>query len=179
RRGDLEKIGMPVGGLCAGQLYLGGDGRLWHWDIFNQRIATGAEHYAKPLVPSSPFAQGFALRITSLGKSQVKALDQTHWHDVSFLGEYPIGYVEYRDPDSPVKVKLEAFSPFIPLNLEDSSLPTTILEFTTENRSADAVEVELAGWLQNAVCLYSAQNREGFLRNRLVRKRGFMLLECS
>jgi len=179
RGADLEKIGMPVGGICAGQVYLGGNGRLWHWDIFNQHVGTGSEHYAKPLAPSAPFAQGFALRVTSQGQSQIKALDQAHWQDLSFTGEYPMGYVEYRDPDSPVSVKLEAFSPFIPLNVDDSSLPATILEFTTENRSLAPVEVELAGWLQNAVCLYSSQNREGSLRNRLVRKHGFVLLECS
>ena len=38
---DTKLVGMPVGGLCTGQLYLGGDGKLWHWDIFNQVIGTG------------------------------------------------------------------------------------------------------------------------------------------
>ena len=36
--GDLRFIGMPVGGLCTGTLYLGGDGRLWLWNIFNKDV---------------------------------------------------------------------------------------------------------------------------------------------
>ena len=41
------------------------------------------------------------------------------------------------------------------------------------------IEVELAGWLENAVCLHSAQAREGLRRNCLVRCPGLLFLECS
>jgi hypothetical protein len=179
RGADLEKIGMPIGGICAGQLYLGGDGKLWHWDIFNQRIGTGAEHYATPMKPSAPLQQGFALRIAEAGTSRDWELDRAHWREVSFTGEYPIGYVEYRDPDSPASVRLEAFSPFIPLNEDDSSLPATVLEFTVKNERSVEIEVELAGWLENAVCLHSGHARAGLRRNRLVRRDGLLFLECS
>ena len=179
RRADLAKIGMPVGGLCAGQLYLGGDGKLWHWDLFNMRIGTGAEHYAKPLEPSSPLEQGFALRIVTEGKTQERPLDRNHWSDVSFIGEYPIGYVEYKDPDSPLAVYLEAFSPFIPLNTDDSSLPATVLQFTVKNAGSAEVEAELAGWLENAICLHSAKLQNGVRRNRLLRDNDLLFLDCS
>src|SRR2546426_5385098 len=152
---ELEKIGMPIGGICAGQLYLGGDGKLWHWDIFNRRVATGAAHYAKPMQPASLVDQGFVLRVTSGGQTQDRTLDGAHWRDVSFCGEYPIGSVEYRDPDSPVSVRLEAFSPFVPLDTEASSLPATVMQFRVTNHSRRAVEGELAGWLENAVCPHS------------------------
>jgi len=174
-----EKIGMPVGGLCCGQVYLGGDGRLWHWDIFNRHIGTGAEHYAAPMSPASPFDQGFALRVTAGGPAQVRRLDHTGWREVSFNGEYPIAYVEYRDADCPVSVSLEAFSPFVPLNTDDSSLPATVMRFALSNGGGQAAEVEIAGWLENAVCLHSAALHSLLRKNRVVRRDGLSFLECS
>ncbi len=179
RGADLARIGMPIGGICAGQLYLGGNGNLWHWDIFNKHIGTGADHYATPMPAASSVDQGFALRVNVSGKSEERALDAAHWKDVSFIGEYPIGYVSYSDPAFPVSVALEAFSPFIPLNVDDSSLPATVMEFTLKNTGAAEIEAELGGWLENAICLDSGHRRDGLRCNRLVRAPGVLFLECG
>jgi non-lysosomal glucosylceramidase len=179
RGAELEKIGMPVGGICAGQLYLGGDGTLWQWDVFNQPIGTGDGNYAHPPQPASPLTQGFGLRISAGGKTDFRPLNRKGFAETSFAGEYPIGRVEYRDPATPVAVSLEAFSPFIPLNAEDSSLPATLLRFTVKNTGSAAVEAELIGWLENAVCLYTKQSSRGKRRNRVVHQPGALLLDCS
>lgn len=172
RGAELKYVGMPIGGLCSGQLYLGGDGRLWRWDIFNQHQATGAEHYAKPPVPDIPLTQGFALRIGD----QTIALDRTGFGDVSFRGEYPIGRVEYRDATVPLAVKLEAFSPFIPLNTEDSSLPATVMQFTLTNPTAAPVAGSLVGTLENAVLL-NHRTQSGTRHNRVIIGQGYTFLE--
>ena len=172
---ELELIGMPVGGLCAGQLYLGGDGKLWHWDIFNQRIGTGSEHYAHPLQPSSPLEQGFGIRVNDT----IRSLDRSGFSNIRFRGEYPIARVEYADPELPVSVSLEAFSPFIPLNVDDSSLPATVMRFTVKNTSTADAQVELAGWLQNAVCLHTGKPGTILLRNRIMRTPEVLQLQCT
>lgn len=171
---DLKFVGMPVGGLFAGQLYLGGDGRLWHWDIFNKHTGTGDAHYARPLVPQSPVAQRFTLAIGD----QVRPLDREGFSDIAFRGEYPIGIVNYADPAVPLTVRLEAFSPFIPLDENDSGLPATILRFTLKNPTALPVEATLSGELENPVCLRHLTH-PGLLRNRIVRAPGFTSLHCS
>lgn len=154
-RGDeLRWIGMPVGGICAGQVYLGGDGALWHWDVFNRHIGTGDAHYRSPIEPSSPIDVGFALSVRAPGGTpRVLPLDRRGFPDVSFRGEYPIGIVRYAGPDLPVEVRLEAFSPFIPLSAEDSGLPAVVLVWTVRNATAGPLECELEGRIENAVCL--------------------------
>lgn len=179
RGAELEKIGMPVGGICAGQLYLGGDGKLWHWDIFNQHIGTGDAHYAHPPKPASPVEQGFKISISSGGKAETRELSQSGFSKTTFRGEYPIATVEYRDPATPVEVILEAFSPLVPLSAEDSSLPATIMQFTVKNSGSENVDARLSGFLQNAVCLNTMKTGAGKRRNEIVRGGNLTWLNCS
>jgi uncharacterized protein (DUF608 family) len=174
RGGELKFAGLPVGGIGAGQLYLGGDGSLWHWDIFNQHLGSGAEHYTRPLTPASPLTQKFTLTIGG----QTRALGRAGFSEIAFRGEYPIGTVEYADADVPLAVRLEAFSPFIPLNTDDSSLPATVLQFSLRNTSSAPVEAALSGELENGVCLNNRWH-EGVLRNRVIREAGVTTLLCS
>lgn len=187
----LEHIGMPVGGLFAGTLYLGGDGRLWLWDIFNcdqegivprsvdwqggQIKTREGANYVSPARPFSPLKQGFTLAIGGKARS----LDCEGFRQITFDGRYPIGRVRYRDADCPVEVRLEAFSPFIPLSVADSSLPATVMSFRVKNTGETPVEVELLGHLQNAVCLDSKSRFSGRLSNRIVRAPGLTALVCS
>jgi non-lysosomal glucosylceramidase len=176
---DLRTIGMPVGGICAGQVYLTGDGRLACWDIFNanQNTGYGAVNYQAGraaeetvedgrVVRVTPVAQGFAARVRAGGHTVDRSLDVHGFPAVRFCGEYPIGQVRYADPSFPVAIDLEAFSPFVPLNAEDSSLPATVLRYAVRNTSDTPVEVTLAGWLENAICLHTGPGSV----DRLVRR---------
>ena len=168
-RGDsLNYIGMPVGGLCAGMVYLGGDGHLWLWDIFNDAKRPGIDGqsslyngktfdavyaaYVAPRAQASPLQQGFALSWKTANGEGSRNLDRSGgWADLSFTGSYPVGRVAYRDPAVPVTVDLVAYSPFIPLNVNDSSLPATVLSYTLTNPGTAPVSVKLSGWLENVI----------------------------
>jgi len=178
---DLRTIGMPIGGICTGQVYLLGDGRLGHWAVFNRHKNTGygKTNYDLGRTPSTPIDQGFAVRVQSGGKSVIRSLDAGGFRTVRFCGEYPVGLVQYRDPAVGVEIDLEAFSPFIPLNAEDSALPATVMRFGVTNASAAPVEVELVGWLENAVCFHSRKSLSGLARNQAIGGKGIAGVLCG
>jgi len=191
----LAHIGMPVGGLFAGTVYLSGDGRLWLWDVFNrdqngilprdgempEGIGVGGNNnmrglnFLHPAPVTQPFEIGFSLTV---GGAEFP-LDSTGFAAVSFDGRYPIGRVTYRDADCPVEVRLEAFSPFIPLAVDDSSLPATVMSFRVKNTGEAPVDAAILGHLQNAVCLETKSQMTGQLRNRIVQAEGLTALVCS
>ncbi len=167
---ELHTIGMPCGGIGAGQLYVRGDGTLARWLVFGQHFST---HWGKlqdgkkreygyhTYRPKSELLQGFALQVNCFGKEpEVFTLSEKDFDDIHFIGEYPIAEIHYRSKSKPlpVKVKLEVFMPWIPLSPRQSSYPATVMRFTLENTTDQILEVNLAGWLENGVCLESKKD---------------------
>ena len=187
----LSHIGMPVGGLFAGTVYLSGDGRLWLWDIFN-RDQEGIEpreveyqgrainnrngaNFIEPAKVESPFKQGFELIIGD----KIRPLNQEGFRHIVFDGRYPMAIIRFSDPDCPLEVKLEAFSPFIPLNADDSSLPATVMSYTVINKSDKEVRCTIRGYTDNPVCIDSAPEQEGLRQNRIIKSGRMTSLLCE
>lgn len=169
RARDLETLGMPVGGIAAGQLYLLGDGTLGVWQIFNRLHFTGyGETNYQRRVPDAPVEQGFRVIVEQGEASLTRGLNHHDFPGVSFRGEYPIGRVDYREDGFPVAIELEAFSPFIPLNTKDSALPATMFHITVRNVSARPLRAALGARLENAVLPHSAADVRGRRRSRIV-----------
>jgi len=188
---DFDFIGMPIGGIGAGEVYLSGDGQLWDWDIFGtlcpggfaleQGLAYKTPH--KVGDPHDPaqlvFDQGFVIRTRQGDKKDTRTLDKNGFSDITFSGQYPVGSVDYSDPASPVRVHLEAFSPYIPSDLEDSSYPATILNYTVENTSSEQVECTVGGWMENAAGIATRNQGSILLENTAAKNPAYTALDLG
>ncbi|MGJ1516701.1 GH116 family glycosyl hydrolase [Sphingobacterium siyangense] len=176
-KNELRYIGMPVGGLHSGTVYIGGDGRLWLWQIFNTAYDGEREgiepknvqwNNGKELVTVRPrdgsayiepaiadnlrtMEQGFAISTLVDGKQVIKELRENHWDEVTFEATYPTCRITYSSIDFPLDVVLVAYSPFIPLDQDNSSLPLTTIHIELQNKGGAPVDVTVTGWMENGV----------------------------
>ncbi|MDN5287962.1 MAG: hypothetical protein JWR38_4236 [Mucilaginibacter sp.] len=192
-KNELQYIGMPVGGINCGTVYLGGDGGLWLWDIFNKnqegiepkvvewsadaqippvkiRPRDGA-CYVQPSTNIRPLEQGFAIKIKYQGNTIIKRFHQDDWDEIRFEATYPVAVIHYLDKKLPLTIKLTAFSPFIPLDEDNSNIPVTIQSFEIKNTGTAIIETEIVSWLENAVCKFSATaSTDGKRINKVISK---------
>lgn len=177
-KNELNFIGMPVGGINTGTVYLGGDGRLWLWDIFNSQqegidpkvVDWGSElhvgnkvrsrdgsAYVQPARDIRPLEQGFAFKIQLGGKTYLKKMIAADWDEIVFEATYPMATIRYIAKDLPVEITANVYSPFIPLDEKNSGIPSTIYSFSILNKSAMPLSLSILGWLENKVSIKSAE----------------------
>lgn len=158
---DASEAAFLLGGIGTGNISIGARGELRDWEIFN-RPAKGTklpysffairaeEKGRKPVVKvlesriNPPFSKS-----NGFGSSELAGLPRLE--KSTMRGEYPFVWIDFEDNDLPLKVSLEAFTPFIPLNPEDSGIPCAILRYKLENTSSQNVEVSLVGSFLNPV----------------------------
>jgi len=157
----LKEIAMPIGGIGTGSISLGGRGQLMDWEIFNRpnkgfrpaftfatlwARAEGCEPVTK--VVESPVQPPYT---GSHGAPRNNGEGFPHLSRNTFRGEYPFAWIDFQDERMPLKVSLEAFNPFIPLNDFDSSLPVAILTYRLKNVCGVPVSATLAFTIQNVI----------------------------
>ncbi|TWU32542.1 GH116 family glycosyl hydrolase [Novipirellula artificiosorum] len=178
---DLEFIGMPISGICTGQVYLGGDGRLWYWNLDGTRDSKhmgSGPRFTDPDTLHCPMDQGFALEVVSGGEKRVFTLDSQGFEDVVFTNRYPMARVAYADAACPVRVELEAYTPFIPLNRDDSSYPVIVMRYTIKNTTDQIQETAIAGWVENLSNFRSGKDAGGIRLSRYSQRDGLSAVEC-
>jgi uncharacterized protein (DUF608 family) len=154
---------MPLGGIGAGCVCLDGGGGLQDFSI-RHRPATsalpdghsggeaafallhvkGREPVTRLVEGPFPVEKVYCFGLKAQGSRGGGHEGLPRFEHAAFKGEYPFGFVTLRDAKVPLRVTVTGWSPFIPLDDRDSSIPCAILEYTLENRSRRTVDYEFS-----------------------------------
>ncbi len=157
----LRMIAFPLGGVAAGSISLGGRGQLRDWEIFNRPNKGFCPPYAFPSIwakagAGQPVARVLESQIQppyegpdGLGANNVPGVSRIE--SATFTGAYPLAHIDFHDRAVPIKVELDAFSPFIPHDPDDSGLPVAVLHYRVTNPTRTAATVSIAFSIENPV----------------------------
>ncbi|MCF8226094.1 MAG: hypothetical protein K9J30_09455 [Bacteroidales bacterium] len=155
---NLNRIAFPIGGMGAGMLCIEGNGSFSHLslrhtpDIFNTPFMFGAvsveghENGAKMLEGPVQDWKIFGNPGTGNGS---RLFGVPRFAQAEFISRFPFCDIRLKENGYPLEVKIQAWSPFIPADPDNSSLPVGGLEYTFENKT---------GEVQDALFSFNAEN---------------------
>jgi len=156
---EAAAVRFLLGGIGTGNISLNQNAALCDFELFN-----------KPAKGNNSPCAFFAVRTESPdGVIHAKALesqsappfDNSHgshaWELVGLArfrhsemtGRYPFANFRLWDEKMPIEAGLTAFTPLIPLNTDDSSLPAAVMRYRIKNISDESLTVSVAGSFSN------------------------------
>ena len=169
---STQKVSFPLGGIGSGCIGFTGNGHLKDWEIFNKSAKgsfNGISHFAVRAESGGKvidfrlchgdevssfegvYAPGDDRQFRGYGWGPVNELlcGWPHFKNHTFIGEFPFAKILFEDSHFPGKVNMEAWSPFIPGNSQDSSMPTACFEIEIKNTTHEALNYTCIGVLSN------------------------------
>jgi uncharacterized protein (DUF608 family) len=178
----LNRPAFPIGGIGAGMFCLEGSGAISHVSLrnqiqfFNEPCAfaaitvKGAANVARVLEGPVPGWKLFGAAGTGNGASGA-SYGLPRFGRASFLARFPFAAVTLEDPAIPLEVTLTGWSPFIPGDSADSSLPVGALEYSFHNPTGSPIEALFSFNTKNFMATGSRNDGIGPIAN------GFVLIE--
>lgn len=174
--GTASEAAFLLGGIGTGNFSIGARGEFRDWEIFNSpgkgnRLpyaffaiwgkSEGEEPFARVLQSkiNPPFSNSHGIHFEEMGGIQ-------RFKKSTMKGEYPLVRIALEDDALPVDVTLEAFTPLIPLNPDDSGIPCAVLKYTVKNKTRRNIDVSVLGSLSNASG-FNGYNAYGKLKEEL------------
>lgn len=156
---------MPLGGFGAGSISIGGYGDLRDFELFN-RPAKGFVPCSRDVAPcvllhvrhpdgSTDLRLAEGPIDTERYEGSVGSIQPNHgiprFRNCRFDAAYPLAQVHLADEHVPISLQLQAFSPVIPGNADDSSLPIIQLRYQLTNDSEHSLEVATIATVPNFI----------------------------
>jgi uncharacterized protein (DUF608 family) len=178
----LDRIAFPLGGMGAGMFCIEGNGAFSHMsvrhkpEVFHEpgmfaaisvkNIANGARILEGPCPEWKRFGQP-----NSGNGSGGTIYGLPRFDEASFKTRFPFADISLKDSSHPLATQIEAWSPFVPRNADDSSLPVGAITYRIRNTSADAVESVFSFHARN----FLRKENENAKNRILKTKNGFVL----
>jgi uncharacterized protein (DUF608 family) len=148
-----------LGGIGTGNVSLGSRGELRDWELWNRPGKGQSMPYAffairAQAAGSPPVSRVLEAEVTgphaeSHGYEPGSVAGLGHFPGAVMSARYPFVEVRFESGRFPVDVSLEAYTPFIPLDADESGIPGAVLRYRVRNRSGVACAVSIAGSLPN------------------------------
>jgi uncharacterized protein (DUF608 family) len=149
---QLDRIAFPLGGIGAGMCCLEGAGAISnmsvhnHPDVFNEPCMFAAIS-VKGIRNGSKLIEGQVPDWKKFGKPESgnglggATYGFPRFRNAKFTTRFPFAEIELHDDNMPVDIKLTGWSPFIPTDEDNSSLPVAALEYSIRNTGNSDLEL--------------------------------------
>jgi uncharacterized protein (DUF608 family) len=146
-----NRVAFPIGGIGAGMFCLEGTGAISHMSVRNYPemfhepavfaaiSIKGLKNGAKVLESKVPAWKKFGQHESALGGPGA-TWGLPRFETAEFSARFPFADIALKDKDVPLAIQIKGWSPFIPGDEDNSSLPVGGLEYHFKNNSAKTEE---------------------------------------
>jgi len=154
-----KRLRFLLGGIGTGNVSINARGELCDFEIFNQPNKDFKVPYSFFSIWSKIGEKPADARILEakhiedydypLGIPPGELPGLPRFESSEFSANYPFATVKLIQNQYPLSVELEAFTPFIPLNPDDSGIPGFRIVYSVKNTTDEAAEVSVCGTMPN------------------------------